>query len=145
MIGYFLLLTASWAAAAPLAGTAGTSALGEAMISLGAILLVCANLNRASGEYQRKLDRLLLYIGGVEMFGAGLFALESTPVAFMHSAPFYGAMARTFPIILIVIGAISLASAVASTEGHISTPVPPPPPGTTPPPPPQNPLLGQGQ
>ena len=51
---------------------------------------------------------------------------------------------RTFPIILIVIGAISLASSVASTEGHISGPVPPPPPGTAPPPP-QNPLLGQGQ
>ena len=54
---------------------------------------------------------------------------------------------NTFPIILIVIGAISLASAAASTEGHISGAVPPPPPGTTPPPPPppQNPLLGQGQ
>src|SRR6202162_6321022 len=66
-------------------------ALGESMISLGAMLLVCAQLNRASGDYQRKLDRLLIYIGGVEMFGAALFTLESTPVAFMHSAGFYKA------------------------------------------------------
>src|ERR1700732_4456550 len=51
-------------------------ALGEGMISLGTMLLVAAQLNRASGEYQRKLDRLLLYVGGIEIFGAALFSLE---------------------------------------------------------------------
>jgi hypothetical protein len=45
-------------------------ALGELGISLGAMLLVCAQLNRASGAYQQKLDRLLIYIGGIEVFGA---------------------------------------------------------------------------
>jgi hypothetical protein len=61
----------------------------------------------------------------------------------------------TFPIILIVIGAINLASAVAPMDGHIGTPVtpvppfvPPAPPSGTPPPsstynPP--PFSGQGQ
>ena len=34
--------------------------IGELMIELGAMLLVCAHLNRASGAYQRKLDWLLL-------------------------------------------------------------------------------------
>jgi hypothetical protein len=54
---------------------------------------------------------------------------------------------NTFPVILIVIGAISLASSLASTEGHIYGygPVPPVPPGPVPPPPPQNPYSGQGQ
>ena len=62
---------------------------------------------------------------------------------------------HTFPIILIVIGAINLASAVAPMDGHIGTPVtpvppfvPPAPPSATPPPsstynPP--PFSGQGQ
>src|SRR5574337_736060 len=51
---------------------------------------------------------------------------------------------NTFPVILIVIGVISLASALAPTEGHISGSLPPAPPGTTPSPP-QNPYSGQGQ
>ncbi len=50
---------------------------------------------------------------------------------------------NTFPIILIVIGAIQLASALSSTEGHIYGSIPPAAPGTTPPP--QNPFPGQGQ
>ena len=52
----------------------------------------------------------------------------------------YFSFGNTFPVILIVIGAISLASALAPTDGHISGPLPPTPPGTIPPP--QNP---QGQ
>jgi hypothetical protein len=58
---------------------------------------------------------------------------------------------NTYPVILIVIGAISLAAALAPMEGHIAGPaapsvppapfVPPaPPPGSTPPP-----VAGQGQ
>ena len=50
---------------------------------------------------------------------------------------------RTWPVILIVLGAISLASALAPTDGHISGTVPQAPPGITPPP--QNPYAGQGQ
>jgi len=48
---------------------------------------------------------------------------------------------RTFPVILIVIGAILLASSVAPNEGHIDSSAPPPPPT-----PPANPYQGpQGQ
>lgn len=56
----------------------------------------------------------------------------------------YLSFGNTFPVILIVIGVISLASALAPTEGHISGSLPPAPPGTTPSPP-QNPYSGQGQ
>jgi hypothetical protein len=56
---------------------------------------------------------------------------------------------RTFPVILIVIGAISLASATAPADGHISgaPPAAPVAPGSVPPPPPPNftPGPGQGQ
>lgn len=55
----------------------------------------------------------------------------------------YFSFGNTFPVILIVIGAISLASNLAPADGHISGPVPPAPPGTAPPP--QNPYVGQGQ
>lgn len=55
----------------------------------------------------------------------------------------YFDFSNTWPVILIVIGAISLASALAPMEGHLSGSVPPPP--TVTPPPPQNPFPGQGQ
>lgn len=51
---------------------------------------------------------------------------------------------NTFPIIIIVIGVISLASSLAPMDGHISGPVPPSAPSVIPPPP-QNPFSGQGQ
>ena len=54
---------------------------------------------------------------------------------------------NTYPMILIVIGVISLAAAAASSEGHVSGPVPPPaqvvPPAV--PTAPQNQFPGQGQ
>ncbi len=55
----------------------------------------------------------------------------------------YFSFSNTFPVILIVIGAIQLASALSSTEGHINGSIPPAAPGTTPPS--QNPFPGQGQ
>ena len=52
---------------------------------------------------------------------------------------------NTWPVILVVIGAISLASNVAPAGGHISGPVPPAPPMGAPPSPqnPQGPLQGR--
>jgi len=41
---------------------------------------------------------------------------------------------NTWPVIILVIGAVQLASALSSSEGHIYGPVPPAP-GTMPPPP----------
>jgi hypothetical protein len=57
---------------------------------------------------------------------------------------------NTYPFILVVIGAILLASSLAPSEGHISSdPTPPAMPNNVPPPPgppvpPQNSYLGQG-
>jgi hypothetical protein len=54
---------------------------------------------------------------------------------------------NTYPVILIVIGVISLAAAAASAEGHISGPVPPSAPGSpgSAPTVPQNQIPSQGQ
>jgi hypothetical protein len=54
---------------------------------------------------------------------------------------------NTYPVILIVIGIISLAAATSSAEGHISGMMPPQAPMAPPavPPAPQNQFPGQGQ
>jgi hypothetical protein len=96
-------------------------AIGEGMINLGAMLLICAQLNRASGAYQRKLDRLLLYVGGVEVFGAALFALESTWVGLMHSSAFYRTMGSTFPLVLIALSCVSKSKWPATVMASIYT------------------------
>jgi len=61
----------------------------------------------------------------------------------------YLSFGNTYPVILIVIGAISLAAAAAPADGHISGPVPPAgavAPGTVPPvPQSQFPTQGQGK
>lgn len=56
----------------------------------------------------------------------------------------YFSFSNTWPVILLVIGLIQLACAIASSEGHISGSNPPAAPGTMPPPP-QNSLPGQGR
>lgn len=57
----------------------------------------------------------------------------------------YFSFSNTWPVILLVIGAILLAAALSSGEGHIGNgSVSPATPGAVPPPP-QNPLPGQGQ
>jgi|SRR5450755_1578825 hypothetical protein len=69
-----------------------------------------------------------------------LFLLEQT-----HSGFRFGQM---WPVILVVIGVISLASALAPMDGHISSTAPPVPPVPPPTVPPQNPpgtYPGQGQ
>jgi hypothetical protein len=69
-----------------------------------------------------------------------LFLLEQT-----HSGFRFGQM---WPVILVVIGVISLASALAPMDGHISTAAVPPVPPVPPAVPPQNPpgtYPGQGQ
>jgi len=54
---------------------------------------------------------------------------------------------NTYPVILIVIGAISLAAAASSADGHVSSRVPPAAPGVPDSAPivPQNQIPGQGQ
>ena len=95
--------------------------MGELMIQLGAILLVSAHLNRASGAYQRKLDRLLLAIGGIMVTGSAIFILESTPMEFMHNSSFYRAVASSFPVAMIAITVVSKKRWPATTMAAIYT------------------------
>jgi hypothetical protein len=56
----------------------------------------------------------------------------------------YFDFSNTYPFLLIVIGAVLLASSVAPMTGHVDSSVAAPPPNVTPGPP-QKPLPGQGQ
>src|SRR5258708_1510603 len=94
-------------------------ATGEGMILLGAVLLVCAQVNRASGVRREKLDRMLLFVGGISIFGSALFDLESTGTGLMHSSVFYQAMASGFPIALIAISCVSKSKLPATTMATI--------------------------
>jgi len=96
-------------------------AIGELMIEFGAMLLVCAHLNRASGAYRRSLDRLLLVIGGIMVAGSALFILESTPMEFMHNPEFYRAVAIAFPVTLLAISTVSKSRWPATTMAAIYT------------------------
>ncbi len=59
----------------------------------------------------------------------------------------YFSFSDTWPVILVVIGAVNLACALAPMEGHLGGSVPPSAPGApgSAPNSPQNPLSGQGQ
>lgn len=71
-----------------------------------------------------------------------LFLLSELRGGYVH-------IAHTFPVLLIVIGVILLASALAPMDGHVETPVAPLPPVAPPPPVPPptytNPYGGQGR
>jgi hypothetical protein len=95
--------------------------IGELMIGLGALMLVCAHTNRATGAYRAKLDRVLLFIGGIEIFGSALTILESTPVEMMHSPSFYRAVAMSFPIALFAISCVSKSKWPMTTMAGIYT------------------------
>jgi hypothetical protein len=60
----------------------------------------------------------------------------------VHGGRFY--FGNTWPVILVVMGILLLASSMAPREGHIEPPAPPPP-GIPPANPPQTPYLPQGQ
>jgi hypothetical protein len=81
--------------------------IGEMAIGIGALLMICANLNRASGAYRDKLERALLYVGGVEIIGNALGILEMTPMQFMHTSRFYYSVAMAFPIVLLAVSRVS--------------------------------------
>ena len=96
-------------------------ALGELMITLGAIILISAHVNSATGEERVKFNRLLLFVGGIFTFGSALFILESTPMEFMHDPGFYAAVSRAFPIGLIAIACVSSSRWPATVMAGIYT------------------------
>jgi hypothetical protein len=69
-------------------------------IGFGAVILIVGAINRADGDLRRRLQWLLLTLGGLIMTHSMMGRLEWTDRALMHSAAMYLALAAGPPFIL---------------------------------------------
>ena len=84
-------------------------ALGIAGINWGAILLTVAEMNRASGERRRRLQAILLGLGGLSLLQIMTMKLEYMNRVLLHSAISY---------LVISIGLLFMVEALARASGH---------------------------
>jgi len=83
-------------------------ALGMMGIRFGTVVMIISEMNRAAGEYRRKLE-YLLFFSFIFLFGMTIgIAQEYTVRPFMHGARFY--------IVAALIAPILMAAAVAATK-----------------------------
>ncbi len=80
---------------------------GVLAIQVGAVILIASAMNRASGVLVRKLDRLLLLLGGMVTMLALTVVWESTYRVLMHRAQCYRAVAVVLPVVLVGFAVIS--------------------------------------
>jgi hypothetical protein len=80
---------------------------GVLAVQTGALILILGRLNRAEGGARRRLDRLLLYTGGMILSVMYILVVEYLFAFQMHSAVFYRAAALAFPVVLAGIGSAS--------------------------------------
>lgn len=73
---------------------------GVLAIQIGALVLISSTRNRASGVVRRKLDWLLLLLGGMVTMLALTVVWESTYRVLMHTAQCYRAVAIVIPVVL---------------------------------------------
>lgn len=73
---------------------------GVLAIQIGALVLIASARNRASGVLRRKLDWLLLLLGGMITMLALTVVWESTYRVLMHTAQCYRAVAIVIPVVL---------------------------------------------
>jgi hypothetical protein len=72
--------------------------LGIFAVDIGSFFLIAAAMNRADGALFKKLQRLLLYIGGLMMVLTMFFRMEYTWDIYLHSASAYVAVALGTPL-----------------------------------------------
>jgi hypothetical protein len=78
-------------------------ALGMMAIRFGAVVMILSEMNRAQGEYRKKLE-WLLFFGFIFFFGMTVgIAQEYTVRPFMHGARFYIVAALIAPILMAAI------------------------------------------
>ena len=80
---------------------------GVLAIQIGALVLIASARNRASGVLRRKLDWLLLLLGGMITMLALTVVWESTYRVLMHTAQCYRAVAIVVPVVLAAFSQIS--------------------------------------
>jgi hypothetical protein len=80
---------------------------GVLAIQIGALVLIASTRNRSTGILRRKLDRMLLLLGGMITMLALTVVWESTYRVLMHTAQCYRAVAIVVPVVLAGFAAIS--------------------------------------
>lgn len=80
---------------------------GVLAIQVGAVVLIASTMNRANIPLARKLDHLLLLLGGMVTMLALTVVWESTYRVLMHSASCYRAIAVVLPVVLVGFAAVS--------------------------------------
>jgi len=80
---------------------------GVLAIQFGALVLIASARNRASGVVRRKLDWMLLLLGGMITMLALTVVWESTYRVLMHSAQCYRAVAIVIPVVFTAFARIS--------------------------------------
>jgi hypothetical protein len=80
---------------------------GVLAIQVGAVVLIASTMNRSIPALERKLDRLLLLLGGMVTMLALTVVWESTYRVLMHSASCYRAIAIVLPVVLIGFASVS--------------------------------------
>src|SRR5262249_1303197 len=81
--------------------------LGVLGVAVGGILVVLATLNRASGELRRRLEWIILVVGGELVVLAMVALIELTFRTNLHRAECYRALALEVPLLLIAIARAS--------------------------------------
>jgi hypothetical protein len=80
---------------------------GVLAIQIGALVLIASTRNRASGVVRRKLDWMLLLLGGMITMLALTVVWESTYRVLMHTAQCYRAVAIVIPVVFTAFARIS--------------------------------------
>ena len=80
---------------------------GVLAIQFGALVLIASTRNRASGVVRRKLDWMLLLLGGMITMLALTVVWESTYRVLMHTAQCYRALAIVIPVVFTAFAGIS--------------------------------------
>lgn len=75
-------------------------AMGIAGVEIGALVLICALMNRSEGSARNKLEMLFLYIGGMIIVMLTTVTLELTDKVLLHSVSSYRTMALLMPFVL---------------------------------------------
>lgn len=76
-------------------------ALGIFAIQIGTLILILGRMNRSSGEAQRQLSHLYLYVGATMVMALMTFMMERTDRTDMHTAEFYRDVSLALPLVLV--------------------------------------------
>jgi len=96
-------------------------ALGMYGVEVGAIILIAAQMNRASGSARRALQYLFLYMAAMLMIAGTVLILEFTGRIMLHSAIAYRVVSMVVPITLLVSARAAKMRWAATTVAAIYT------------------------